>query len=200
MTYVNASTGETIETARTYAQYLAGYIRDPSTIRARTIDSFGHAPSREEIEAMRAKIEDLRAIPHNSYQLSKYDGTRHDFVEPAPAPPPAPIPFVPRNRPAPITPDEIIRQIAEELGLSYREIISTGRARRITRVRFLIAGLMVERGNTAGHVGMMLGGRDRSTIESACNTLRGLLERDAELMSTYTKYCALWGLSGRFAR
>ncbi len=44
-------------TPLTYAQRLASYIRDPSTIRARTLDEFGRAPSLGECANLRARYE-----------------------------------------------------------------------------------------------------------------------------------------------
>ena len=40
-------------TPSSFARYLASYVSDPSTIRARTIDQFGRAPSVDECRAMR---------------------------------------------------------------------------------------------------------------------------------------------------
>ena len=199
MTTINANTGNPIDTAHHYAEYLASYISDPSTIRSHTLDQFGMAPNMETIQEMRAKVIASRAQPWNAYQLPKYDGSRMDrWVEPSAPKAETPTPFIPRNRPPPITPDEIIADIANECGLSYREVVGRDRARRVTGARFLVAGLMVERGNTAGHVGLMLGGRDRSTIESACEALPARLSRDPALTAIYKKYCALWGLAGKY--
>lgn len=53
---VNATTGRVVDNHVVYARYLARYISDVSTIRARTIDAFGMAPERHEIEDMRANV------------------------------------------------------------------------------------------------------------------------------------------------
>lgn len=45
-----------------YAARLARYIHDASTIRARTINEYGHAPSIDQIRAMMAKARDARAL------------------------------------------------------------------------------------------------------------------------------------------
>lgn len=199
MTTINANTGNPIDTAHHYAEYLASYISDPSTIRSHTLDQFGMAPNMEAIQEMRAKVIASRAQPWNGLMGDKYIGSKYDIVEPV-QPVAKVIPFVPRNRPPPLDPDEIIKQIANELGSSYSEIIGKSKPRRVTRVRFLIAGLFVERGNSYSQTGMFLGGRDHKTAHHACNVLRDMLKRDPALTAIYKKYCALWGLSGRYIR
>lgn len=100
----------------------------------------------------------------------------------------------------PIGPKGIICRIAEEMGSSYHDIVGPVRKASLTRIRFLIAGLLVERGISSRAVGELIGGRDHKTIAHGCEKLRDLLKRDVEVREVYDKYCALWGLSGRFHR
>lgn len=52
-----ASNADNEETPEAYARRLAKYISDPSTIRARTVDHWGRAPSLTQCANMRAKVE-----------------------------------------------------------------------------------------------------------------------------------------------
>ncbi|CDO35017.1 hypothetical protein [Novosphingobium sp. KN65.2] len=74
---------DVISSPRSYAQRLIRYIRDDSTVRARVIDRFGpeHAPSREEIAAMRdQRMEHVtrQNAKHEVGEAEDYD--RFDFV------------------------------------------------------------------------------------------------------------------------
>ena len=70
--------------ARTYTAHLAGYISDPSTVRVRVLDRFGHAPSLDQIRAVRAEIEAQRGKPCNYLLLPEHDaefcGIAKDFA------------------------------------------------------------------------------------------------------------------------
>jgi len=192
---INATTGRVIDNHVVYARYLASYISDVSTIRARTIDAFGMAPERHEIEGMRANVAAPR--PHDQGQW--------DCIIDPPEPPPEPPLFIPPapvkvRTEYPIGPKGIICRIAEEMGSSYHDIVGPVRKASLTRIRFLIAGLLVERGISSRATGELIGGRDHKTITNGCEKLRDLLKRDVEVREVYDKYCALWGLSGRFHR
>jgi len=192
---VNATTGRVIDNHVVYARYLASYISDVSTIRARTIDAFGMAPERHEIEGMRANVAAPR--PHDQGQW--------DCIIDPPEPPPEPPLFIPPapvkvRTEYPIGPKGIICRIAEEMGSSYRDIVGPGRKASVTRIRFLIAALLVERGISYRGVGELIGKRDHKTIMSGCEQFRNMLKRDNQVREVYDKYCALWGLSGRFHR
>jgi|GEM_PF-6302440 len=50
-----STSADTEETPFAYAARLARYISDPSTIRARTLDQWGHAPSKEQCASLRAE-------------------------------------------------------------------------------------------------------------------------------------------------
>jgi len=65
------------DTPSGYAKHLAGYIRDPSTVRARTMEQFGKAPAIERIVYWRSEVERLRAKPYNSYLGERYDATKY---------------------------------------------------------------------------------------------------------------------------
>lgn len=189
---INATTGKVINNHVDYAEYLSSYISDISTIRARTLDAFGLAPERHEIEGMRAKVSDARSTP-----VAQWDC----IIDP---PKPKSLPFQPPmvilRTQYPIGPKGIICRIADEMGSSYRDIVGPGRKASVTRVRFLIAALLVERGISYRGVGELIGKRDHKTIMSGCEQFRNMLKRDNQVREVYDKYCALWGLSGRFHR
>lgn len=55
-----------------YAKYLAGYISDPSTVRARVADEYGRAPSVDLIRKFRREAVEAKRVDHIGIYRSKY--------------------------------------------------------------------------------------------------------------------------------
>jgi hypothetical protein len=191
-----------------YAKYLAGYIRDPSTIRARTMEQFGRSPSIERIAYWRGEVERLKAVPHNTYLTDRWDGTKYDLPKgrtPLPAKPtvlPARAPAVvvsptfalPPWRVGVLGAGEIISAIAASFGLTRERVTGQSRDSYTCMVRALIATLLAERGNSTPQVGKWLG-RDHSSIVHARKMLPIYIKRLPALGEAYAHYRREWGLS-----
>ncbi|MBO9602565.1 MAG: hypothetical protein J7496_08665 [Novosphingobium sp.] len=185
----------------TYAKHLARYIGDPSTIRARTIDQFGRAPGMDRILAWQRDHARIRAKPFNCYLAPKFDNDRKVRAdEPkatavaAPKPEPEPEPFV---YIAPIkphqTPAEIISDIAAAFGLTADDICGPSRLAHISRVRQLIAALLVKRGNSTPKTGRWIN-RDHSTVLHAVRAMPTVMKHHPNIAKAYAAYIEAWGL------
>jgi hypothetical protein len=173
----------------TYARQLAGYISDPSTIRARTLEMFGRAPSVEQVEKIKSRVEAEhdRQRYFNPYMHPKYDGhAKHDFKLP---PPPKPLPPIQlRPLPAQRTWPTLIAAIATDFDLETSDIVGQSRKAHVVRARRLVCQLLRDRGNSFGEIGKRLGGRDHSTIRHACLTFEAMAKRDPKLRAAYRHY------------
>jgi hypothetical protein len=174
----------------TYARRLASYIKDASTIRARTLDEYGQSPTLDRIKEM------LREIA-----LEK---TMHDYGE-AIAPSdaiPEPPPYIPPDEP-PVLPKDIVTDVAHRFRLSYDAVVSASRKADVKRVRFLLVALFRARGRAAAsqftfsnaQIGKWLGGRDHSTIRHAEQQWPELAKRHPRYAEVYREYITAWGLS-----
>lgn len=169
-----------------YARRLASYIRDASTIRARTLDMFGHAPSLDSIRGMvefeqrerKARSEhyyggtgliDDDGRPWKPRSLVQPLPSKRVYVlEPQPTPGEAePLPL-PETLPALFSPAEIIESVAKAYGQTKADMMSRVRTRRIAHVRSAVCYVLKQRGNSFPQIGRWLGGRDHSTIIDAC--------------------------------
>lgn len=185
-----------------YAQHLAGYIRDPSTIRARTLDEFGVAPPLRKIAYWRSEVERVRSKPHNPYQADRWDGTQYDLSQgdlsrpaiKAASPPEADEPQeLPTLRV--LTPREwrnlswreLAAAIARTQGFTLADVLGDGRKARLVATRQLIMVLLVERGNSKACVGRWLR-RDHTTVINAEQVIAKKLERYPRLNLVYGMY------------
>lgn len=184
-----------------YAKRLAGYISDPSTIRVRTLEQFGRAPTIERIKSYQQEIKRLRSIPHNSLQAPKYDGTKIDWKpkdEPVQKEIEAEAPLIFSLPPWKLAGHDavaVITMVAGSFGLSYGEIVGHSRAQYIVRVRALIATLLVERGNSLPQVGRWMR-RDHSTVSHARDMLPTYAQRAPAIGQAYDHYRKEWGIGG----
>lgn len=174
---------------RSYAGELARYINSPSTIRARVLDRFGHAPSIEDCrrlrEARQADRADYRrhwdnlghrALDQRDFQVKTF--VQKSSLTPAQTritsevheelPVSAPV-----KTPSPaILPTEIIAAIARDFDLIASDITGPSRKRYIVKARQTAAHVLRERGNSFPNIGTRLGGRDHTTILHACTIFR----------------------------
>jgi hypothetical protein len=160
-----------------YARHIARYIACPSTVRARTIEEFGKAPSLDEIRQMRARHVEARdayrriveTIGEDDEDAEPYRVPTRRFLRKL-YPDPVPTPAPPRSRPLsapPLVPD-LIEAIAREFRLSADDLIGRRRQQLVVTARQTCAYVLVARGNSNKLVGRWLGGRDHSTIIHAC--------------------------------
>lgn len=154
--------------ALAYATYLARYMRDPSTIRARTIDHFGYAPSREKIVSLIAQ-----AQAENDDDLTEHYTGDRDNVEDDGRPfkvRAIPMPESEPSKPAPIivhtdfgrpveivTSSDIIAAIAVDMNVGLKDLLGGTRFKPIVLARRTAAYVLHKRGNSYPLVGKWLG-------------------------------------------
>lgn len=171
--------------SRTYAKRLARYIHDASTIRARTINEYGTAPSIDDIKAMQAKAREESALVR---QVAQRD-TPDEGEDPAFWGTPGLIRLAAERRAiqqraqmaqaiarldhaeeTPVRRDvvtgrEVIALTAQAHGLTYADLTGPNRARHIAMVRHMAAWILLKRGRLSrAQIGRLLGGRDHSTV------------------------------------
>lgn len=170
----------------TYAARLARYIRDPSTIRARTINEYGRAPSIERIQEMVAQAREksaairmaaLRDVPDEGEdaQLWATPGLARMASERREAAIRIAAQLAlarldeaegcadsPRRELASLR--DIITMAAHAFGLTHADIIGRSRKTEIVAIRYMVAWILLKRGRlSSSQVGRALGGRDHSS-------------------------------------
>jgi len=184
-----------------YAKRLASYLRDPSTIRARTRDFFGRAPSLDIITALMA--EQQRPAPERRDMAEDRDWPEDDGSDWRPRGLVTPIPSSPAHEPKaitaveverinalplPLTPGAIIAAVAATYGVTTADLIGKSRRRVFSFPRMAAAYVLIQRGNSASQVGRFLGGRDHSTILHAGKQFKAkATERDWEIVRRFFK-------------
>lgn len=176
-----------------YARRLASYIKDPSTVRARTLSEYGAAPTIDQIRAMRAehiRITQMHdygeAIEESDFQV---EGFFRDYVKT----PKIPV-FEARGRPAPVGHKEAVADIAGRFGYSLGDIAGTSRIDKIAAVRCICICLLKERGNSLSQIGQWLGGRDHTTVSHSTKRLSHFVGKYPSIGRVYHEYRAAWGL------
>lgn len=159
-----------------YAQRLARYISDPSTIRVRTIERYGKSPSIAQIAAMRSHWLGMiseRANALHTYMAKADPKSLSDETAVVPmftvdakadlgeVAPPEPISL--RNFGVLPTHRDVVIACGELFGIGYLDIISKSRSRHIVRPRQLACAVLKARGNSYPAIGRWLGGRDHSS-------------------------------------
>lgn len=190
-------------TPLTYATAIARYIRDPSTIRARTMDEFGRAPSLDRCRHIRRGIEErqrntMKALQHSghtapvptvadeqAYEAGEKmrrlaaDALRR-AVEQAIATPEA-IENKAAAFTAPRAPafERVIHLAAHLFNITPEDITGKGRMQHLAHARHAIVHVL----HTKQHwsfprIGKLLGGRDHSTAINSRDRAAGLLKND----------------------
>lgn len=170
------------DTPEAYARRIC-YISDASTIRARTMDEFGRAPSLDRIREM----QEARRKPMRDYG---------EEIGPQPK---AEVADVPKPMPAPrkaITPREIVTEIARRFNLTYWDLVGDGKTKLVLRARYLAIAVLIHRQRAKSRqddglfspVGRIMGGRDHSTIMNAWKRWPALLEKDPEVARVYAEF------------
>lgn len=177
-----------------YAARLARYIRDASTIYARTMNEYGRAPSKEHIQAMisaareesaRVRLSAERDTPDESEDaqwwatpgIIRLAEERRVALEKIAAQ--RALQRLDeaegdgtRERPRRdmVAARDIIAMTATSFGLTYADLTGRSRRRNIVAVRHMAAWILIKRGRlSTSHVGRALGGRDHSSAIHARN-------------------------------
>lgn len=186
-----------------YARRLTQYISDASTVRARTLDHFGKAPSVDAIRKMRdMHLVLTRRVSDEGYKA----GLRSDpaamvlaAAEPEEAElEPEVIVALALAEPvhvvaAPVAPVKLISAVdvieacAAEFGLSYGEIVGSTRERHVVRPRMLVCAILKARGGTYPVIGRRIG-RDHSTVIHAVRRFFSALISEPPYINAWLKY------------
>lgn len=170
---------------RLYAQRLASYIRDPSTIRARTMDEYGRAPSIEDIKLFQARAGKVAEVVRYAAEcnspaenedpglwatpgLVRLAAERRAIQQRAQMTQAAARLDQAREVPATrnvATARDVLRLIAQAHGLTSADVTGSCRLRTVVPVRHMAAWILVHRGRLSRtQIGRLLGGRDHSTV------------------------------------
>lgn len=170
---------------KAYAARLAAYIRDASTIRARTMCEYGRAPSIEAIKLMQAKARERSAL----VRLQAERNTPAEDEDPGFWGTPGLIRLAAERRAIQqrallaqasarlddaaaastkrdvVTAREVISLTAQAHGLTLADLTGRSRKRAIVPVRHMAAWILLQRGRLSrAQIGRLLGGRDHSTV------------------------------------
>lgn len=154
-----------------YAKRLSRYISNPSTVRIRTLEQFGRAPS---VDTIRSFISE-RQMDHQYRAQNAFSyGIRYKTEKIAPvfkvkaATPPKsskkPVLKLVDNGEDFQTWREVATRCAKMFGFTLSAIKGRVRTKDIVPVRNLIYAIVSARGNSLSQTGQRLGGRDHSTI------------------------------------
>lgn len=173
-----------------YAKKVSAYISDPSTVRIRTLEQYGRAPSVSLIKGWQDKVkaDKQKEIEKRKKADSQYVNV--EFYNPQPIPE-----LRVRKVSKWVDPKDIIKAIAEYHGTTYHNIIGLCRLRKTAHVRFLIARILKERGNSYHHIGHLLGGRDHSTISHGIWRFPDVAKRHPEILKSYEHFRKIYVLS-----
>lgn len=184
------------DTPPIYARRLAGYIRDPSTIRVRVLERYGHCPPREVIVRMLDDQARATGKPWNFLQKREHDhlfSGIHRKLPPTVAMPEPDPELTPMGR-AHRTAKDMIAEAAGAFGLTYADIVAPGGKARIKRVRFMLAQLMVDRGNSRSQVARWLGRTCHSTVCHAMKVFPRMLQDHPDIARAYAHFRKEWGI------
>lgn len=203
--------------ASAYAQRLARYISDPSTVRVRVLDEYGASPSIDTIRRWRKEWTDFVAL--RAAQRDPDDWDEERGLDPAnddtstideicariaarlvsvgvdaedEVTPPATVIVA---QPAPLlvplqyprTTREVIEFCAGISGVTAEEIISRSRKRTAVRARQFVAAVLRARGGSYPQVGRWTGGRDHSTAIHSVRVFFDLCMPDPKIAAAWMK-------------
>lgn len=164
--------------ASAYAGQLARYIRDISTIRARTFDQFGCSPTRSWIAQKQAEhIAERERYRAESDKIPEIDCDAQPFKvgampavfgkqrlqpdDPRLIESPAPVVHL---HSTPRTVREVIEAVCRDLKQLPEEVLGGSRKRPLMLARRTTAYVLHKRGNSYPQIGSFLGGIDHSSI------------------------------------
>jgi Bacterial dnaA protein helix-turn-helix len=170
-----------------YADNLATYITDPSTIIAHTRREFGgRSPSRAEVEAMIARYRRPKREPECEIEW------------PAPKPKPVVveepkvvIEFKPKEvKPVDLFPVRLVKAVAEDFGLTYEDMIGPKRHKHFVHARAVVIIILRERNPSIWSfpkIGRLLGRSDHTSPINLWRQRDRLLRDHANIAASYEK-------------
>ena len=184
------------------ADYLARYIKNPSTIRAHCINSWGRAPSDQEIARLLAKhqkrVRDIGEPTESDGLMPRLGTLPPAKLQVKPFGPPitkeeirAEVKTVEIERMKPVG-KVILAAVAESCEISIDELTGKGRSRCFVVPRFLAARLLFDVKRRDGvrrfsypQIGAFLGGRDHTTVIHAIRQFDVIFERNEKFADLY---------------
>ena len=154
-----------------YARELAGYIRCPSTIRVRTLEMYGRAPTLETIAQMRRRIEakaqqerDKIAALDRSDALRVERERKRQAAKVArrkaePAPVEIPIGRLPGF--------EVVEIVAKMFGTTPELLTGPTRDQHMVHGRAIVCAVLNDRGLSLSQIARFMGRNDHSTVKHA---------------------------------
>lgn len=180
-----------------YVARLVQYISDPSTVRVRTLERYGEAPTAAVIRKMRAawlqKVADKIEGAYLYGSESEGSGANlqiiraiEHVVEPAPLPIPEPIvlPVAARGFLLP-TGNDVVQACADFCGLTYEQLTGDSRETIYVKARNLCSAVLRARGNSYPNIGRFTLRKDHTTTRHAVQTF---FKRDIKSK----RYLAAW--------
>jgi chromosomal replication initiator protein len=189
-----------------YARRLARYISDASTVRVRTLETYGRAPTVEQIRTWRgawvaekewrreARMYDEAAEEAELSSAISRQLTAGEAAPPEPAndvdvaSPPVQRIFPAEGRAPLLTYTDVLSECARFTGVSVEDMIGTTRKYPIVRARQFTATVLRARGNSYPCIGRFMGNRDHSTMIHAVDTFFDVGLRDPLYVRGWTAY------------
>lgn len=173
-------------TCAAYARRLARYIADATTIRVRTLDAFGKAPT---VEAIRQMREGWLMQVKERAERGYISGIANDpkslgLVDPVADVAPPQIVQLPLTY---SSVHDVIEACAAVGDVTYGEIIGSSRERRITYPRMLACAILKARGNSYPQVGRRMGGRDHSTAIHSVRTFFSVVIKEPKYREAWER-------------
>jgi len=176
-------TSDPSRNAMQYVRRLVSYIKDPSTVRARTLEEWSTCPSIEEITKMRKEWEDLNdwrnrggvnAYTNEPVSDSPYRLPVHPDLRPARAP----RDYKAKRPPVTLTHTnqsivdvskltstiEVIVAVCVQFDVSAKALMEKSKLPEYVQVRHFLCALFLARGASKAQAGGYIGGYDRSAV------------------------------------
>lgn len=168
-----------------YVNRLASYITDPSTIRVRTLEYFGRAPSISKIRKIQEGVSLSRRRKMSKLQMIDIDDDDDDDPQSTPEPQ-ARQAFIPAER---------VADVARYFGIKYSDLIGKSRKRNLVDARATIAVLLVERGYTLTRAAGLLNRIDHSAAGDSIRNFPVIAARNERAESAYWHFRQEWEIT-----
>lgn len=182
-----------------FAREISRYITNASTVRVRTLERYGSAPSVETIRKMIAehkeRVEAYRRMLGAESEAADFvvrslasdrplrvypSGHKYEPVRVELAPAPETDLSVRNHR-------ELIAAVAQAFGLTFEDMCGGRRFAKIVAARAVAARLLSERGNSNGQIGKFLGGMDGSSVLHLLQTYETRATRFPAMNAAYAR-------------
>lgn len=175
-----------------YAERLARYISDPSTIRARVLEQFGYSPSLEKIRRIREDHAASLKAARDRFNIPDWPDEKRKpvivFTPPQQKQEPIPEPEKPAAdwRGLPLNnARDVVRACATAMAVTIEDVIGPSREARITRARHFAAAILKARGSSYPQVARHLGRNDHSSAINSIRKFFNIMMRDPEIIEMY---------------